>query len=63
MKNKESVFNNVINEAYIACMNHTATDEQELIWRLANAVHCAKARSMTNDNERAYQILCENDFM
>ena len=61
-KPMESKFKNIINEAYVACMNHTATDEQELIWRLANAVHCTRTRGMTNDVEAARKILFEHDY-
>ena len=61
-KPMESKFKNIINEAYVACMNHTSTDEQELIWRLANAVHCTRTRWMTNDVETARKILFEHDY-
>ena len=61
-KPMDSKFKNIINEAYVACMNHTATDEQELIWRLANAVHCTRTRWMTNDVEAARKILFEHDY-
>lgn len=54
---------NIIDEAYHACMNHKATEEQELIWRLANAVHCARTRWMTNDEGAARRILLENDYI
>ena len=61
-KPMESKFKNIINESYVACMNGTATEEQELIWRLANAIHCTRTRWMTNDIEAARRILYENDY-
>lgn len=53
---------NIIDEAYHACMNHRTTEEQELIWRLANAIHCVRTRWMTNDEKAARRILFENDY-
>lgn len=61
-KTMSSKNKNIINEAYIACMNGTATEEQELIWRLANAIHCTRTRWMTNDIEAARKILYEHDY-
>ena len=58
----ESKFKDIINEAYSASMNHTATDEQELIWRLANAVHCTRVKLMMEDDETARKILYEHDY-
>lgn len=52
----------IIDEAYHACMNHRATEEQELIWRLANAVHCVRTRWMIKDEEAVEMILFENDY-
>lgn len=61
-KPMDSKYKNIINESYVACMNDTATDEQELIWRLANAIHCTRTRWMTNDIEKARKILYEHDY-
>ena len=61
-KPMDSRFKNIINEAYVACMNHTATDEQELIWRLANAIHCTRTKWIINDEESAKKILFEHDY-
>lgn len=52
----------IVDEAYMACMNGVATDEQKLIWELANAVHCTRVRWMTDDIEVAREILFENDY-
>lgn len=52
----------IIDESYHACMNHRATEEQELIWRLANAVHCVRTRRMIKDEEAVERILLENDY-
>lgn len=52
----------IIDEAYHACMNHRATAEQELIWRLANAVNCARNRLLMHDEEAAKKILYEHDY-
>lgn len=59
MESKNKV---IIDEAYHACMNGIATEEQELIWKLANAVHCVRTKWMTNDIERVRKILYENDY-
>lgn len=58
----DSKFKNIVNDAYMACMNGVATDEQKLIWELANAVHCTRIRWMTDDVEVARKILFENDY-
>lgn len=52
-----------INNSYTACMNGTATEEQKLVWKLANAVHCVRVRWMTDDIEKARELLYEHDYI
>lgn len=52
----------IIDETYHACMNHTAIEEQKLLWELANAIHCVRTNWMANDEMTAKKILYENDY-
>lgn len=61
-KSMENAHKIIIDEAYHACMSGNATEEQILIWKLANAVHCVRTRWMTNDIEAARKILYEHDY-
>lgn len=52
----------IINEAYAAHLNNTATDEQEVIWNLAYAIHEARIKWMKGDIEHSRKILYNNDY-
>lgn len=52
----------IINEAYIAYLNNTATEEQEVIWKLANAINKARTKWMDGDIEHSIKILYNNDY-
>ena len=52
----------IINEAYIAYLNNTATEEQEVIWKLANAINKARTKWMEGDIKKKKKILYNNDY-
>ena len=52
----------IINEAFIACMHDNATEEQELIWKLATAIHDVRINWMTDNIDKARSLLYENDY-
>jgi hypothetical protein len=42
----------IIDTSYKSVMNNDATEEQELLWMLANQIHCINTRrSLVNDSE------------
>lgn len=51
-----------INDACNAYMHGMATDEQKLVWKLANAIHSIRLKWISDDIERAREILYEHDF-
>ena len=52
----------IVNEAYVACMHDKGTDEQKLIWMLANAIHNVRMEWITDNVDAAKKILYENDY-
>lgn len=53
----------IIDMAYYACMNNTATTEQKLIWQFANAINCVDTSLMLNDMKKAKSILAKNNYI
>lgn len=52
----------IINEAFIACKNNTASDEQKLIWSLAHTINVARNWLVKNETDSVYRLLYENDY-
>ena len=52
----------IINEAYVAYMHSTATEEQELLLELANTINLARIKLEKQDYKGAREFLYENDF-
>ena len=55
-------YKNMVFESYMACMENRATDEQQLIWKLGNALHCVRVRLANGDMEEVNKILYEQDY-
>ena len=55
-------YKDIVFESYMACMEKRATEEQELIWGLANAVHCVRTRLENGDTEYANKIMHDLDY-
>lgn len=59
MSSKDKV---IINEAFVACMHDNATEEQELIWKLATAIHDVRIILSKDNMDKARKLLYENDY-
>jgi hypothetical protein len=52
----------IINEAYVASLNGVATEEQKLIWNLANAIREIRMAEMVGRTDLSRRIMSENDY-
>lgn len=53
---------NIIDESFKNVMNKTATEEQELIWILANQIHCINTRRKLVNDDEIQELLDRCDF-
>lgn len=62
MKIMDKKYKDKVFESFSAYQDGCATEEQELIWELANAIHKAHETWLRGDSLKARQILYAHDY-